>query len=445
MKAKLRGTGYCSADDHYNPAENEEEIPSWLRVGDIGASISVVGFQDDEHWEERVAESLIRNFFSSINNESVIFDVNGKYLLNKLNLKSLFENKKISNADEISGSEGFCFSYSLYRCLVSEHSKVFKRDIDGFGRFKLNILVEDGLEKKVGFIRNGMYITNELSNFKDKLKRFPALKDFVAVIEPINDLSISALRSVENPKHDEFSPSRIDDPNKQKAIIKKFGILSDWAKQAIKDLTTPEPKEEDLISELNDFFSMPGQSDLIDSDKGENNPETVSVEKIKVKVSSVNDSSNQNSDFDDTDASEGEGDNFRQGHGKNTNEGGPYNRGGYGGGKTTPTNKEKSNDKKEKGVVKYFELRTIIGDSASNRIIYLTPAETVLAQLRIFTPGLSKKEELSIKDVHDSRFIGGYYYIQLNSGVRSLINLTFTTEYDGPIIVKLLKDKGDAK
>lgn len=445
LKSKLRGTGYCSIDNYYSPADNEDGVPSWLRVGDIGASISVVGFQDDEHWEERVAESLIRNFFSSINNEFVMFDVNGKYLLNKSNLKSLFENRKISNADEISGSEGFCFSYSLYRCLVSEHSKVFKRDIDGFGLFKLNILVEDGLEKKVGFIRNGMYITNELSNFKDKMKRFPALKDFVAVIEPINDLSVSALRSVENPKHDEFSPSRIDDLNEQKAIIKKFGVLSEWAKHEIRELTTPESKEEDLISELNDFFSMPGQSDLINGDKGENNPETVSVEKIKVKVSPVNDSSNQNTDFDDTDASEGEGDDYRRGGKKNNNDEGPYNGGGYGKIKKIPFKKEQSNDRKETGIVNYSELRTITGTSTRNRTIYFTPDETVFAQLRIFTPGLSKKEELSILDVCDSRFIGGHYYIQLHSGVRNAINVSFTTEYDGPIIVRLFKDKGDAK
>lgn len=441
-KNKLRGTGYCCIDN-YSPAQKQDEIPSWLRVNDIGASISVVGFQDDEHWEERVAESLIRNFFSSIHNESVVFNVNGKYLLNKLNLKNLFENKNIYNADEMSGSENFLFSYSLYRCLVSEHTKIYDRDIEGFGEFRLRVLVEDGLEKKVGFIRNGMYITNELSNFKDKMKRFPALKDFVAVIEPINDLSISALRSVENPKHDEFSPSRIDDLTKQKAIIKKFSVLSDWAKHIIKQLTTPESKEEDLINELNDFFSIPGQSDLINNDQGENNPETVSIE--KVKVSPVNYSSTQTSDFDDddNDVSEGEGDNYKRGLGKNKKKDDPFDNGGYKGVKTATQKKESSN--KNAGVVKYFDLRAISGPSANKRILHLTPDETVLSQIRIYTPGLSKKEELSIKDVCNGRLIGEHYYIQLQSGIRNTINVSFTTDYDGPIIVRLLKDKGDAK
>lgn len=440
---KFRGTGYCCLDN-YRPAHIEDEIPSWLRISDIGASISIVGFQDDEHWEERVAESLIRNFFSSINDESVVMDVNGKYFLNKINLNKLFENKKISHADTVSGSESFNFSHSLYRCLLSEHSKVFLKDIEDFGLFKLSILVEDGLEKKVGFIRNGMYITNELSNFKDKMKRFPALKDFVAVIEPINNLSISALRSVENPKHDEFSPSRIDDLKEQKAIIKKFGVLSEWAKQVIRELTTPESKEEDLISELNDFFSTPGQSDLINNDEGEKNPETVSVEKVKVKVSPVNDSSIKSSDFDDyddTDTSEGEGDNYRRGYEKNKKRVGPYNDDPYEGGRKKIPNKESLNKNRDTGSVKYSDLRTVSGSSVNHRIIYFTPDETVLSQLRIFTPGLSKKEELGIESVYGGEIIRGRFYIKLQSGVRNSINVYFTTEYDGPIILRLLKDK----
>lgn len=429
-KKKFRGTGYCGNND-YSPTESAEELPKWLKVDGIGSAVVIIGFDAEREWEEKIAESLLRNFFSSIHSGDVIFNVDNKYIINNLSIGDLFKNKEIIKSVESSGSDRLSFANSLYRCISSDLSIKEEKFISDLGKFRLSILVENGLEKQVGFIRNGMYITNELTNFKDKMKRFYSFKDFVAVIEPVDTKSISLIRATENPKHDEFSPSRIDDPSERKQVIKGFNELTSWAKNRIKEFTTPPPKDEIILEEMNDFFSDQDGKDIIDSDEGENNLESIKIKKINLKVTTIGDKKNKS--FDDGDG-DGDGGNFNPDGSENKKKtDNPKAPMGKKDDKDSP--EQKDNDR----VLKYIDLRTILGNSPSERILFFTPSITSEAIINIFTPGLSKQDEISILSVENGRCEKNQHIINVHEGVRNKIVVHFNEPYDGPILVSLSK------
>ncbi|HDL7338638.1 TPA: hypothetical protein PXN07_003942 [Yersinia enterocolitica] len=428
---KYRGTGYWGGEG-YCPIEADDNLPEWLKVNGVGTSISILGFDDSSCWEEQISETLLRNFFSAINNKKVIFRIGDKYVLDKESITDLFDNKDVANAAELAGyKEEFNFSHSLYRCISSDLSQKESIFVDGLGEFKLSLLVEDKLEKRVGFVRNGMYITNSLENFKDKMKRFYSLKDFVAVIEPVDRQSISILRDLENPQHNTFSPVRYDNKEKESKIKKQFHELTTKAKDFIKSNTTSPPEDEILLDELNIFFEGPSKVDSIPEGNGENAPETVSVKKIKLVVTV----SSPDEIITETRGSERKYTKSKEA--------------GNGGRSTVTVAGGQGYDKEQGGgtgpTVEFQELRTKLGKDSANRIIYLTPNSTCEAKIRIATPGLSKVEMLDIVDVKGARKDGTDFIVKLDNNKRMNFDVKFKNDYIGPVLIFLEKLGGAEK
>src|SRR5690606_3506287 len=97
-------------------------------------------------------------------------------------------------------TEDFIFAREMYQCLTDEHdTEEHSIDIPGAGAFHLRLLIRDGLPKRVGILRNGMYVCDNLAQFGDKFARFAMYRDFVALVEPADDRGNVWLRRMENP------------------------------------------------------------------------------------------------------------------------------------------------------------------------------------------------------------------------------------------------------
>jgi hypothetical protein len=53
-----------------------------------------------------------------------------------------------------------------------------------------------------------MMITDNLKHFGDKFSRFPLYRDFVALVEPLDDQGNALIKKLEGPRHDELSAER---------------------------------------------------------------------------------------------------------------------------------------------------------------------------------------------------------------------------------------------
>jgi hypothetical protein len=174
----------------------------------------------------------------------------------------------------------------MLRCISAPDSEVdvFDEHIPGLGRMRLRLLVDAGLPKRVGLLRNDMLITDSLGHFGDKLTRFALQKDFVAVVEPLDADAGRLIRSLENPRHDELSAERLDDPSEKRRTVAAFKKLIKWIRTSIQSKTLNATTSEVALDEMNQFFASAQQRERVTGGAdGEEHPETILITPRAVK------------------------------------------------------------------------------------------------------------------------------------------------------------------
>ncbi len=199
-----RATGYWGSNG-FNPVESDQEIPEWLRRTDVGTTVASIGFTEESDWHWKMVESLIRNFFAAIMKEAIQFIVQRSEQeiieIDKSTLPGLFLRQEVQSAAEIAGTaDELKFSADMLSALSSPETTAREKEFKDVGTFRLRILQMKGLQRKVGILRNGMYIVDNLRPFGHALARFPLSKDFVAVLEPVDSKTSGVLRDLESPK-----------------------------------------------------------------------------------------------------------------------------------------------------------------------------------------------------------------------------------------------------
>ncbi|WP_457395638.1 hypothetical protein, partial [Roseateles sp. P5_E1] len=184
-------------------------------------------------WQWLIAESLIRNFFSAIRDGAIRFSVisplEQNIEIDATTVFDLFKNPLIHAAAESTGtSDDLAFSAAMLDALCSDASSVDKYEAPDSGNFTLTLLQHEGLPRRVGILRNGMYIADNLSHFGHPLRRFSLSRDFVAVLQPDDRDTSARVRDMENPRHDEISADRIDDERLRKKLKAAFKKVGNW-------------------------------------------------------------------------------------------------------------------------------------------------------------------------------------------------------------------------
>lgn len=270
--------GYWGVD-MAKPVEAQESTPRWLRRSHQGTTVSSLGFAAEPDWSHEVTESLLRNFFPALARGRMHFRVD-QQPINKQNFIELFDNQQVRDAADQRGTlENLEFASALQRCIASESASRIEIDIPDLGRMRLHLLVEVGLPKRVGILRNDMFITDNLQHFRNgRFSRFPLQKDFVAALEPVDPAATTLMRELENPAHDDLSPERIDDLARRKKVIRAFGALVSWIRDSIRDRTQSATSLAVALDELNPFFASPEKQERVTGDsKGEEHPETALI------------------------------------------------------------------------------------------------------------------------------------------------------------------------
>ena len=105
--------------------------------------------------------------------------------------------------------------------------------IPGLGLCRLWIRVDDGdarLPRKVGLMRRtGMLITAEQAG----LKRFHGTDRFIAICRFEADEGNALLRQMENPRHDQFEPGHIEDPERRRRAAAALKRATDWIRREV--------------------------------------------------------------------------------------------------------------------------------------------------------------------------------------------------------------------
>lgn len=422
-----RATGYWGIP-HFQPIDDPSQIPRWLQRTEIGTTVASIAFRDEPEWQWRMAESLVRNFFAAIRDKAITFEINSgddsPIFINEATLDNLFCHPKIESAAEITGStEDLNFSRSMDRARKSHESVVRREHFEGAGSFIFTLLTQPELPNRIGILRNGMYLTDNLKHFNDKFRRFSLCGDFVGVLEPEDKATRSLIRELENPRHDELSADRLNDPQRRQKVAKAMRDLAKWVRSTVKQLAATPPSEEILLDEMNRFFSSHEAQEWIqDPGGGETGPE-------KIKIKPVSSKQRQLGSGPDGDSGSGGGKSkSKPGTGATSGSREGRGRGAAGG-------RGGSN-------IPFSRLRTWIPDGTDGRFrtISLEPLASGKAHIEIIAVGAANDTPIDLVRI-DGNKCSNTPPIEFIHGQRITIVAEFVEPYYGPLKIVLSRNE----
>lgn len=411
--------GYLSAAN-YMPIDSFNGLADCFQRNELGTSIfSICARETQNEWYFDVLVALIINFFGAVYRGDMEFEVdNGNIKLNKHNIAYWFNNEKLQEAvKSLQMQEKFEVSKKLFNCLNDQITVVETINIPNLGEVKIHVLVREKMGYTVGIIRNGMYITNNLSNFNESFKRFPLYREFTALVEPIDKESSEWFKRLENPSHDSLSADRITDPKKRKLGQKLFKELASSIRDVIKKLAKTEIKESLELNELNDFFKTDGsdKTSAIGPIKkiGHNAPTPIK----KVKKTRQHSLASQEGDSENPNPNPNPNQNPNQNPNPNPN----------------------PNLKPIKSQPIFLENeRNLLVDQSNKqkrRLLFNSPVNGIV-NIRILAAGLSTTEHLEVAVSDRGNLINGDLQVSCKKGERIRMDIEFITEYEGPLEIE---------
>lgn len=414
-----RATGYWGNPKGFLPVQDPARAPEWLRRSEIGTSVFALGFRDVPGWEHRMTYSLATNFFIAIERGSMRFEINNASIkINASNIGKLLDDSDVERAAEVDDQlEELQFARDLYACLTSDKASETIIEIASLGRISVRILVKEGLPKRVAIIRNGMMITDNLKHFGDKFVRFAMYRDFVALVEPLDDAGSKLFKDLENPRHDELSAERIPDPDKKTVAKRAMTQLAGKIREIIKSQTLVEPEDEVALDEMSEFFSEGGAGEAPPPADAEDDLSTITYKPMKAKKVRQT-------------KTHGPGD--QGGAGDTSGDGGDT------GGGPLPGKGAGSGGKGSSGSVHGINLQAIRytrspGKGSRSRTIFFTPATSGIAKVTLEAAGLNESEKLIVVKTEPGRLVNGELLLPLNEGQRTSVTVELAENYDGPI------------
>ena len=247
-----QGVGFYGIKKGCNRLEGDT-IPTILqRKGATGTTLLIPGLVERENWKERIIAAVISNYFYAIHHKDLEVLIDHELvLIDCETLPKFFEDPGIINADK----EQVEAAHSYYRSICQDEEASEERVLNVLGHCKLWLLIKEGFEQKVAILRRGIKITDK----QDGLIRWPACADFAAVFVCDNKDGNQLLRQMENPAHNAFEPSRLDNPEYQKKGAKALKELAKWVREVIKTKTSGQTEKITPLSKMSRFFPAPDE------------------------------------------------------------------------------------------------------------------------------------------------------------------------------------------
>lgn len=428
-----QGIGFWGVKAKCQPVEgHDNQLPNWIQrepdatksTDSIGTKLLILGFDSHPGWEESLAASIAENFFGAINSGRLELLIAGKYKINSSGINDIFENEEITEAivNDKNEPEQFRNSNKYYNCIVS-HDEVFieQHQNQHLGLCELKILVQEGLPKKVAFLRNGMFISDSLGIAG--LKNFSEFKDFVAVFQCKDDKGVELLRAMEPPRHDDFEPDRLSSKEEQAKARKALKEMATWIREMLRRRAKDPVSEITKIDELRDFFA---------DDSGETNGNAIEeinpygkilikAKPISVKKPKKNTDNQGNGDTGTN--GDGIGGGGSEGLGGGDGEGGEGSKDSGSGGGGAP-----------KTLAPISNPRAVVTES-NRRILAFTPLKDAHYEISLYETGADSEYLIDIRNSSLGKVSNGKIEIEAKKGERITLDVEISERFEGALKV----------
>jgi len=270
-----QGRGYiglvnedCDDLGRFRAIRQEEQIPSLFKRDQPGTDVWVVGFNDTYKWQDLIAYYLLENFWLSVHEKIVEFDVGGISItadtLDTL-LREYYEKEDSFDA---------WYQYRAFKG-GEKKQKVFHH----LGEIDLYLLVHDreDLPRKVsGLRKTGMLIEKRIEGQRSRCKR-----QYAGLLYCHNDAGNEVLRLMEPPRHDEWILDRAssdDHRNDYRDMIK-------WVKEELLSLNPKSTKDPVDIGGLAKLLpDLPSENDREPDENERDFEASASNEEIEIRL-----------------------------------------------------------------------------------------------------------------------------------------------------------------
>jgi hypothetical protein len=323
--------------------------------------------------------------------------------------------------------EKFDYSKLYHQALVKTEDVIFENHENReLGYCEIRIMLGEQLPKKVVFLRNGMFITDQL----DHLKRFSGFKEFVAIVQCKSKKGNKLLRAMEPPRHDDFEPERLVLRSEKQRAKRALSELVKWIREMLGRHARDPVSEVTQISELADYFGdeaesgTPGKGEEIDP-QGKIALRAQPLSRRSSKVQEEVDEDEGDGDEDDSGSGGGGGGNGGGGGGGGGQ--GPKN-GGTGGSGGRKTFKKASS-------IPLSDVRSVpIADK--KRRVSFTPSSSGSMKLALFEAGADADRRLVVVGSTSGKVeAGGVTQLKVQAGVRVTLEVELQDGLEGSMKV----------
>jgi hypothetical protein len=418
----VNGERKCSAEGYWGEAdfraiEDPDAVPEWMSRDAIGTSIHAIGFDERDHWAQRMTLSLATNFFAAIDRDEIEFTVDGSRI-NRASLDSVLDDQELEElaeqGDQLSELER---ARRLLLCIRSEAASHHKISIAGLGDFTLHLLVSEGLPREVHILRNGIYITDNFAKFSQPMRQFPGTRELIAVLEPARTGEgkgpSALLKQLENPAHDAFEPDRIASENDRKTARSQIKKLIGEVRNVIRAEARIEEVENSRLDELSAMFADTGATRDEGREDDEKDPDAYVYQKPRRGRPPR------------TTGTTGKGRARERGKEKGRKPGARV--------RSSPDRK-KRNPLGAGPAVPLKEVRSIVRDADPRlRTVWFTPSASGKIILAIEASGLIDDVSLDIEACGDAEVKNGRVHTSVKEDERIRLDLTLSEPFDGPV------------
>ena len=230
--------------------------PTFTLRENFGTDIYILGFDSKdenerycnlyENWVIDVAASIIDNYFVSILDNKLVININN-LKISKENIVDIFDyiynlNNELFN--QYTADYFNILATNKYDVIIKKFSMFQENDVE------LSIAFDSNFKNRIAVIKGtGMKIFD-----KD---RMPQISFYSGVLKLMGNTVNEYFRQMENPKHDEWYPSKMSD---YKEARKQYNTLFEFVKSTIRELvenSTPESIDAEGIGEF-----LPDEEDV---------------------------------------------------------------------------------------------------------------------------------------------------------------------------------------
>lgn len=234
-----RSVGYFGENSEKKPARTMSALDQIYERTEHGTDLFIPGFcysTANEEWVKAILLEVVENFLYSIYSGKLEVVVESRKLT-KTTLPVIFSllGAKAKNAS------------MFYKVIRSDNKEVIEieRPFYALGNLRLRLLYDNDLCKKVLVVRNsGMKISN--------IPSLPRGISYVGFFELQGDKLNEFFRTMENPKHNAWEPSRHSDPKTAKRYKEE---IEDWVRTIINEKLIEISGEESII-DIGDCFNF---------------------------------------------------------------------------------------------------------------------------------------------------------------------------------------------